>query len=53
MATPHVSGLAAKLWQGDAAKTRATLQSLAEDIWDIGDDSATGFGLSRLPALTQ
>jgi subtilisin len=53
MATPHVSGLAAKLWQGDAVATRALLRSLAEDIWDIGYDTATGFGLPRLPALTQ
>jgi len=45
MATPHVAGLAAKLWQGNAADTRSYLQSIARDIWDIGDDSATGFGL--------
>lgn len=45
MATPHVSGLAAKLWQGNAADTRAYLQSIAQDIWDTGDDPATGFGL--------
>lgn len=45
MATPHVSGLAAKLWQGSATGTRAHLQSLARDLWDAGDDPATGFGL--------
>ena len=49
MATPHLSGLAARLWQGNAAATRATLQSLALDIWDNGDDPATGFGLSQVP----
>lgn len=45
MATPHVSGLAAKLWQGNAAVTRSYLQSIAVDIWEGGDDTATGFGL--------
>ena len=45
MATPHVSGLAAKLWQGTAAATRNYLHNLAEDILPIGDDPATGFGL--------
>jgi subtilisin len=49
MATPHISGLAAKLWQGTAADTRAYLQSLAQDIWVAGDDPATGFGLPHLP----
>lgn len=46
MATPHVSGLAAKLWQGSAASTRTYLQNAARDIWTFGDDTATGFGLS-------
>lgn len=45
MATPHVSGLAAKFWQGNGAATRAYLQGLARDIWTVGDDTATGFGL--------
>ena len=47
MATPHVSGLAAKLWQGTAALTRTYLQNLAKnhDLYTIGDDVATGFGL--------
>ncbi len=47
MATPHVSGLAAKLWQGNALLTRAYLQELAKnnDLHTPGDDSATGFGL--------
>jgi len=48
MATPHVSGLAAKLWRG-AADTRDYLQSIAEDIWETGDDTATGFGLPIAP----
>ncbi len=45
MATPHVSGLAAKLWQGNAADTRVYLQNIAIDIWTTGDDTATGLGL--------
>lgn len=50
MATPHVSGLAAKLWQGNAADTRSYLQSIVKDIWETGDDTATGFGLPIAPA---
>jgi len=58
MATPHVSGLAAKLWDiadgtldgtGNAADTRSYLQSIANDIWETGDDTATGFGLPIAP----
>jgi subtilisin len=49
MATPHVSGLAAKLWQGSAAQTRSYLHTLSQDIWDPGDDTATGFGLPISP----
>jgi subtilisin len=49
MATPHISGLAAKLWQGNAADTRSYLQSIAKDIWETGDDTATGFGLPIAP----
>lgn len=45
MATPHISGLAAKFWQGSASSTRAYLQSKAHDIWTLGDDPATGLGL--------
>ena len=45
MATPHVSGLAARLWQGSGAATRAHLQSLARDLDAPGDDPATGWGL--------
>ncbi|KEQ56976.1 Subtilisin J protein [Marine Group I thaumarchaeote SCGC AAA799-E16] len=49
MATPHVSGLAAKVWQGNAQDTRTYLNSLASDIWTVGDDTATGFGLPQVP----
>jgi subtilisin len=45
MAAPHVSGLAAKLWQGNAPDTRDYLQNIAKDIWEAGDDTATGVGL--------
>ena len=47
MATPHVAGLAAKLWQGSASATRDYLQELAKnhDLYTPGDDTATGFGL--------
>jgi len=49
MATPHVAGLAAKLWQGSALTTRVLLQSLALDIDALGDDPASGFGLPIAP----
>ncbi len=52
MATPHVSGLAAKVWLesgGTAQDTRTYLHSLASDIWAAGDDTATGFGLPQVP----
>jgi subtilisin len=49
MATPHISGLAAKLWQGSGSSTRTHLQGLSRDIWTSGDDSATGFGLPTVP----
>jgi len=49
MATPHVSGLAAKLWQGSASATRNYLQSIAGDIWTVGDDLAIGFSSSVFP----
>lgn len=56
MATPHISGLAAKLWDvadgildgvGNAADTRIYLQDRAKlhDLHTSGDDTATGFGL--------
>lgn len=44
MATPHIAGLAAKLWRGSVS-TRSYLQSIARDILPVGDDPATGFGL--------
>jgi len=51
MATPHVSGLAAKLWNGNAAQTRTDLQNLVNliDLRPLGDDPATGFGLPVAP----
>ncbi len=49
MATPHVSGLAAKFWQGNAQNTRNYLFGLASDIWSAGDDTATGLGLPQVP----
>ncbi len=49
MAAPHVSGLAAILWQGSAEATRNYLQSIAVDILPDGDDPATGFGLPKAP----
>lgn len=54
MATPHISGLAAKVWQFNAQEgtraqaTRGLLHQLADDIWLLGDDDATGFGLPNL-----
>jgi subtilisin len=47
LAAPHVTGVAAKLWNGDAAATRARLQAAARanDVYVAGDDSLTGFGL--------
>lgn len=57
MATPHISGLAAKMWQGDAASTRTWLVSQAQQ-YDItqangggagaGYDYASGYGQSRV-----
>jgi|Deesub1362A_J573_1020465.scaffolds.fasta_scaffold03744_6 subtilisin len=57
MATPHVSGLAAKVWFSadlnndgmvNATEVREYLHGLARDIWLEGDDPATGFGLPSL-----
>jgi len=52
MATPHISGLAAKLWSGNAADTRTLLhdKALLHDLHTTGDDTATGFGLPQVPA---
>lgn len=49
MATPHVTGLAAREWMGSAGATRDRLHTLATDIWTEGDDPATGWGLPQLP----
>ncbi len=55
MASPHVAGLAAKMWQFEvvasgskAEATRNLLHQLSKDIWTIGDDDATGFGLPKV-----
>ncbi len=48
MATPHISGLAAKLWR-DAWNTRNDLQAIAQDVPPSGDDRASGFGLPVAP----
>jgi subtilisin len=45
MATPHVSGLAAKLWKGSALETRAYLKTVATDISPWGEDIHSGFGI--------
>jgi len=45
MATPHISGLAAKVWQGNAQDTRTYLHTIAEDLYTEGRDNLTGFGL--------
>lgn len=52
MATPHVSGLSAKVWQGSAVLTRTYLQDRARNYADIGragDDPDAGFGLPTAP----
>jgi len=54
MASPHIAGLAAKVWRFDvdsgsqALAVRELLHQMAEDIWILGDDDATGFGLPHL-----
>ncbi|MBI4148080.1 S8 family serine peptidase [Candidatus Woesearchaeota archaeon] len=48
MATPHVSGLAAALWQGSNSATRTFLQQKAlagPDLGRPGDDPDAGFGM--------
>jgi hypothetical protein len=47
LAAPMVSGLAAKLWNGDMRSTRARLDRSARfhDLQPAGDDTLTGFGL--------
>lgn len=54
MATPHISGLTAKLWESNAENTRVLLQSLTQDITEglyagEGYDPASGFGLPVAP----
>ena len=52
MATPHVAGLAAKLWQKDAldpdSATRDLLHTFSQDLGPIGDDDASGWGFPHL-----
>lgn len=52
MATPHVAGLAAKVWQKDAldpaSETREILHKLITDLLPIGDDDNSGFGFPHL-----
>lgn len=49
MASPHVAGLAALLWQSSdthpAGATRSELHRLAHDVDEFGDDDASGWGL--------
>ncbi|MBI4158185.1 MAG: S8 family peptidase [Candidatus Yanofskybacteria bacterium] len=52
MATPHVAGLAAKLWQKDALApadaTRDLLHKFSIDLLPLGDDNDSGWGISTL-----
>lgn len=52
MASPHVAGLAAKLWQKDslnpASDTRDILHKLTTDLLPDGDDDDSGFGFPHL-----
>jgi len=52
MATPHVVGLAAKLWQKDAedpdSATHELLHKFSENLLPPGDDDASGFGFPHL-----
>lgn len=54
MSSPHVAGLAAKFWQAIALEgtkanaTRDFLHQISGDIWSVGDDNATGFGLPQV-----
>ena len=52
MASPHVAGLAAKLWQKDslnpASDTREILHRLITDLSPEGDDDNSGFGFPHL-----
>lgn len=48
MATPHVSGLAAALWQKSSldpdSATRELLRKFSKDLGPAGEDDASGFG---------
>ncbi|MEK7138564.1 MAG: S8 family peptidase [Patescibacteria group bacterium] len=52
MAAPHISGLAAKLWQKDALNpadaTRDILHKLSSDLLPLGDDDDSGWGIPTL-----
>lgn len=52
MATPHIVGLFAKLWQKDDLNpdsvTREILHKLSADLLPIGDDDSSGFGFPHL-----
>ncbi|OGN08066.1 MAG: hypothetical protein A3J46_01420 [Candidatus Yanofskybacteria bacterium RIFCSPHIGHO2_02_FULL_41_11] len=52
MSTPHVSGLAAKLWQKNAldpdSATRSLLQQFSQDLIPAGDDDSSGWGFPHL-----
>ena len=52
MAAPHVSGLAAKMWQAasenPAESTHDLLHQFSNDLQPDGDDDASGWGLPRL-----
>ena len=52
MASPHVAGLAGKLWQKDAlnpaSATRELLHKLTTDLLPIGDDDDSGLGFPHL-----
>jgi subtilisin len=63
MATPHIAGLAAKMWQGSMTATRSWLVSRAKnhDITQAeqinnagtGYDIASGYGLPQVNSLSQ
>lgn len=52
MATPHVAGLAAKLWNSTApdpdSAVRNLLRTFSQDLGPIGEDDASGFGFPHL-----
>ena len=52
MASPHMAGLAAKLWQKSAldpdSATRDLLRQFSQDLLPVGDDDASGWGFSHL-----